>query len=384
MATDRKTRQRGNGEGSIFKRTDGRWCAQISLGYEGGCRKRKYVYGKTRGDVSRQLTTLLRAVQQGLPVHTEKQTVGTFLSKWLEETVKPSARPRTYYTYEHRIRLHLVPAFGRIALDKLTPQHVQSFIAQQQRVGASPASISGYLAVLGCALNQAVRWQLIPRNVVSLVDAPRVIVAEGKVLTPEEARRFLAAASEHRLESLFWLFVTTGLRRAEALGLRWHDIDLETATLTVRTQLQRLKGKTAFTDPKTAKSRRTLALPPATVAALRRQQARQEEERVQAGAQWQEWDLVFTGPRGGPLSTSTLQRVLDAMLAQVELPRLTVHRLRHCAATFMVAANVNPKLVMDAMGHSTLEMTMQRYQHVTDPMRRAVAEGMENLIVGLN
>lgn len=374
--------KRGNGEGSIFKRADGRWCAQVDLGYVNGKRKRKYLYGTTRRAVQQRLTKVLRDVQQGLPVAMERQTVAQFLTRWLEDAVKPSVRPRSALTYEQRITNHLTPALGRIALDKLTPQHIQRFIAQQRAAGLSPNTINHHLAVLNRALNQAVKWGLVARNVVPLADAPRGEHTEGRVLTPDEARRFLSAAHGTREETLFITMLTTGLRIGEARGLRWQDVDLDTGVLTVRYQIQRIAKKEQFCEPKTARSKRTIALPVITVNALRKQHAVCAEERLRAGARWQDWALVFPAKDGTPFGVTTVQRAMDTALAQAGIPHLSPHRLRHTAATFLAAANVNPRIAMDAMGHTGVEMTMAHYQHVTDAMRRTAAEGIQTLLEG--
>jgi integrase len=374
--------KRGQNEGSIFKRTDGRWCAQVNLGYVNGKRKRKYYYGDTRKEVQERLTKTLRDVQQGIPVMTGRQTVEQFLTRWLEESVKPSVRPGSARLYEQRAKNHLIPALGRIALDKLTPQHIQSFISQQRAANLSPTTINHNLIVLRIALNKAVKWGLVARNVVPLADAPRLEHKERRALTPEEARHFLGAAHGTREENLFLTMVTTGLRIGEARGLRWQDVDLEAGVLTVRYQIQRIAKKEQFCEPKTAGSRRMIALPAITVNALKRQHAACAADRLQAGVRWQDWALVFPGKDGAPFGATTLQRAMDRALATAGLPHLSPHALRHTAATFLAAANVNPRIAMDAMGHTGVDMTMTHYQHVTDTMRRTAAEGIQALLEG--
>jgi integrase len=374
--------RRGQNEGSIFKRADGRWCAQMNLGYVNGKRKRKYFYGDTRRQVQDQLTKALRDVQQGLPVATERLTVDKFLTRWLEDSVKPAVRQRTYESYQHRVTKHLSPALGRITLDKLTAQHVQAFVNGKLRDGLSPRTVILLLGTLHTALERAVRWHLVHRNVAGLVDPPHVERKEVRILTPEQARTFLNAAKGDRLESLYWLALTTGMRRGEILGLRWQDVDLNEATLSVRVQLQRVGGKMQLVEPKTATSIRTIALPPVTIAALKRQRTRQYEEQVLAGNRWQEHDLVFASIIGTPMDFMTFARKFDISLTRAKLPHIRVHDLRHTAATFMLAQGIAPKLAMDVLGHSNLSMTMGTYQHVTAKLRREVAQGMQDLLAG--
>lgn len=372
--------KRGQNEGSIFKRADGRWCAQMNLGYINGKRKRKYFYGDTRREVQERLTKTLRDIQQGLPIASERLTVEQFLTRWLEDSVRSSVRPRTYAEYEMRTRNHFIPTFGKVALEKLTAQHVQAFVADRLADGLSPRYVRTLLTTFRQALNRAVRWGLVQRNVASLVDTPKVERKEERILAPDDARRFLESAKEDRLESLYWVLLTTALRSGEARGLRWQDIDLAAGTLTVRVQVQRVNGTMQLVPPKTEKSRRTIAVAPVTVAALKRQRARQREERLLAGSRWQENGLVFTGITGGPVDTATFARKLSLALTRAGLPSMSPHRLRHSAATFMAVAGVNPRIAMDALGHADLAMTMGIYQHVTATMQRDVANGMEMLL----
>ncbi len=372
--------KRGQNEGTIVKRADGRWVAALNLGYADGKRKRKWYYGKTRKEVQEALTAGMRDLQRGLPVSATRQTVGQFLARWYAECVRLSPKPSTHRTHRQRIDNHLIPAFGRIALDKLSPQDVQRFIARQSAKGLAPSTINGHLSTLGTALNQAMRWQIIPRNVVSLIDAPRGEKHERRFLAPEEAKRFLAAAREHRLEALFLVLLTTGLRRSEARGLTWEDIDFEQATLTVRHQTVRVDGVNHTHSPKTIRSRRRIALPRPIVAALIQQRERVADERDAKGVRWKHNNLVFPSPTGKPFAETTLARELDKVCATAGIVHVTPHELRHSMASFCAAANINPRTAMDVLGHSTVEMTMEHYQHVNDGMRREVADGIERLL----
>jgi len=355
----------------------------VDLGYVNGKRKRKYLYGTTRRAVQQRLTKVLRDVQQGLPVAMERQTVAQFLERWLKDSVKPAVRPRTYTEYAMRTRNHFIPAFGMLALDKLTTQHVQAFLAERLAAGLSPRYVRTLLTTFRQAIGRAVKWGLVQRNVASLVDTPKVERKEERILAPDEARCFLEAAKGDRLEGLFWVLLTTALRSGEARGLRWQDIDFDASTLSVRVQVQRINGTMQLVAPKTEKSRRTIAVAPITIAALKRQRARQREERLLAGSRWSEHGLVFTGITGGPVDTATFARKLTLALTRADLPPMSPHRLRHSAATFMAVAGVNPRIAMDALGHSDLTMTMAIYQHVTATMQRDVANGMEALLTGI-
>ena len=247
-------RRRGNSEGSIFKRADGRWCALIDLGWESGKRKRKSLYGTARKEVADKLTEALRDKKQGFPMVVEHQTVGQFLERWLEESVKPSVRPLTYQQYHQHVRLYLAPrhengrhlpapALGSLTLSKLRPEHVQHLMNMKLESGLSPRTVQLSLVILRRAIDQALKWGLIGRNVAKLVDSPKVKRFEMKPLTQEQARRFLDAAIRERLEALYSVALALGLRQGEALALRWQDVDFEARAISVRQTLERIRGK---------------------------------------------------------------------------------------------------------------------------------------------
>ena len=214
--------RRGHGEGAIyFRESDQRWCTSVDLGWENGKRKRKVIYGKTRKEVAEKLKVVLRDQQQGLPIAVERQTVEQFITRWLEEVVASRNRPRTYHSYKEIARLHIIPTLGKIQLTKLTPQDVQTLLSQKAAHGLSPRTVQYIRAVIRMALGQALKWGLVVRNVATLVTPPRAERHEIHPLTPEQARRLLDAARGDRLEALYRVALSLGLRRGEALGLRW-------------------------------------------------------------------------------------------------------------------------------------------------------------------
>ncbi|MDP9357813.1 MAG: site-specific integrase [Chloroflexota bacterium] len=215
-----KRRTRGQNEGSIYQRANGRWVAVLNLGWKDGKRDRKYLYGKTRAEVAEKLTEALNKHRLGQRVDVERQTVVQFLTAWLEDEVKPTREPKTYESYESTVRLHIAPDLGRHQLAKLTPQHVQALLRRKEEAGLSPRSVQYIRTVLRIALNRAVRWEMVSRNVAALVDPPRVEHAEIRPWTRDEARRFLEVAEQDRLGALFSVAMALGIRKAEALGLR--------------------------------------------------------------------------------------------------------------------------------------------------------------------
>lgn len=224
--------KRGQNEGSIYKRKDGRWAGAITLGWEKGKFKRKTVYGITRKEVQEKLTILLRDQQQGVPIITEQQTLSQFLNSWLENCVKPALRPTTHSSYSILVNVHIIPSIGNIKLTKLNPEHLQTLFQEKLRSGLSSRTVQYFHAILSRALNQAVRWNLIPRNIAMLVEAPRVERKEFNHFTQEQAAIFLEVCKQDRLAALFAVALSLGLRRGETLGLRRTDIDLANKMIT--------------------------------------------------------------------------------------------------------------------------------------------------------
>jgi len=370
--------RRANNEGSIYKRRDGRWAASISLDHG----KRKYLYGKTRQEVGRKLTVTLKARQDGLPIPGERQTVGQYLEKWLE-SARPSLRPRTWLRYEQLVRLHAVPHIGKVALARLSPDHLQRLYANRLEAGQSPASVVQLHAVLRRALNQATRWGLVARNVARLVTPPRIKRQEMATLSPEQARAFLGAARGDRLEALYVLALSTGMRQGELLALRWRDVDLEAGRLQVKATLQRTPEGFVFAEPKTARSRRQIALAGTAVEALRRHRVNQAEERLKLGAAWENDDLVFTNEAGQPLdgtrvSSGSFRRLLE----EAGLPRIRFHDLRHTAATLMLGRGVHPKVASEMLGHAQVSITLDLYSHVSPTMQTEAAAALDAILRG--
>ena len=374
--------KRANGEGGVRKRRDGRWEATLTVGYNAdGGQNRKYFYGKTRAEALAKLNKALRALEEGTPLADDSLMSGKFLTQWLEESVKPNVRPSTYARSEQVVRLHLKPVIGRVKLTKLSPQDVQSLLTAKLASGLSPRSVQIIHATLRCALNQALRWGIVNRNVAQLVRPPRGSSKRVEPLTPQEVRVFLGACRGDRLEALFVVAVASGLRKAELLGLRWEDLDLEKATLHVEYTMQRVNGVYLLGEPKTKQSRRTIMIPQVAVAALRAHKARQAAERLAAGPEWDEWGgLVFTTDRGQPLNGCVLSVRFKKILEEAGLRTQRLHDLRHSCATILLTEGLNPKLVQEHLGHANVSTTMAIYAHSVPELRGETATRMDALL----
>jgi|tagenome__1003787_1003787.scaffolds.fasta_scaffold20920142_3 integrase len=291
--------KRANGDGSIWQRSDGRWCAAYYVPKSSGGRVRKYVYGQSREEVRRKLTELIRNVDQDVPVPIGGQTVSDYLAEWLQH-VRPLLRESTYAAYESNVRLHISPRIGKRRLDKLSARDVRLMLDDLRTNGRRPRLVQYVHATLRAALEHAVREELVARNVARLVKVPRPQPAEREALSVEDAKTLLKAAEGERLHALYVVVLLLGLRRSEVTGLRWRDVDLDSGTLTVRQTLHRTSEGLKFLPPKTQRSRRTVPLPPAAADALNRHRDAQRAERVAHGG-WPDAGLVFTTPRGTPV-----------------------------------------------------------------------------------
>lgn len=378
--------KRGPNEGSTTQRSDGRWMARLNLGYDAnGKRQRKCFYGKTRKEVAAQLVAAQRDLQQGLPVAVERQTIAQFLDRWLNDVAKHTVRASTFESYGRRIARDIVPLLGRTALAKLTPQDFTRLYSALLGRGLSPRTVQYDHAVLHRALEQAVRWNLIPRNPADAVDAPRPKRPEIRVLSPEEIGRFLPVSREDRLHALYLLALMTGMRQGELLGLKWADLDWQAGALHVRRQATRTKANgIGFSDPKTSKARRTIPLPVSVVDELRRHRTAQLEQRLLAGQDWTDLDLVFPNAVGKPIEKQNLmRRSFKPLLERAGLPPIRFHDLRHSAATLMLSQGDNPKVVQERLGHAAIGITLDVYSHVLPSMQRESADKLDAFLRGI-
>lgn len=380
--------RRGNGEGTITQRKDGRWEARVWLA-DG---KRKCYYGETRQEVARKLAEAMRDRDKGLPQQSdERLRLSTFLSEWLDGK-RATLRPRTWTRY-CELLAHVQTALGSQKLTRITPRELQRFYSDLQAekpegAGLSPTTAHHVHSALRQALASAERQGLLARNPADLVDAPRMRQTEMHTLDLQQSRTLLEAARDDRLEGLYALALTTGMRQGELLALRWRDVDLDAHHLQVRGTLAWRTGQGfSIGQPKTKRSRRRIDLDAEAVAALRRHKARQAEERLAAGALWgseSHWpDLVFTSEIGGPLDARNLaQRSFNRLLKRADLPIIRFHDLRHTAATLMLLQGINAKIVSERLGHSSVGITLDRYSHVLPSMQRDAAQVIGKALFG--
>ena len=351
-------RRRGRGEGSIYRRKDGRWVGQYEVNG-----KRRYVYGRTRKDVAEKLNKAIAERDAGLVFDAKNLSVGEYLDRWLD-TVRGTLAPNTVRRHEELARIHVKPALGKTKLSKLDPLQVQSFYRAKLDEGLSAATVVKVHSTLSKALKQAVRWRLIPLNVCESVTPPRVARTEIAPLDARQMKALLRTAEVTDLHALWVLLATTGLRIGEALALRWGDLDLEARTLRVN----RTVFRNEVSQPKTRSSRRTIKLSGLAIDALR-QHPRNAE-------------LAFCTGSGKPINPSNLRnRSWKRLLECAGLPpRTRLHDIRHSTATLLLSRGVPVKVVSEMLGHADVSITRSIYAHVLPDMQDGAADAMDDAL----
>ena len=372
--------KRSNGEGTIYRRKDGRFLGQVYVLAVGGKRKRISAYGKTSQEVQEKLNVAKMQTQQGVPVPDHNWKLGEYLDYWLEYAVRIKRRPLTYRRSEAIVRLYLKPSLGRSVLHGLSVQKVQDFVDQLYREEYSAASIYQIRKVLSAALTYAMRQELVVRNVARLVELPTYRPHEAPHWTADEATQFLQAARPDPLYPAFVILVLYGLRRGEVLGLRWCDVDFELGVLHVRQQIQRIEGKLRQVPLKTQTSERDEPLLATAREVLRAQQANQAAVRMAVGDRWQgggtDEELVFTTRTGLPVESHNLARSFLRICETHGLRRITIHGLRHTNATAQKNLHVHARDIQAILGHGDVRTT-GIYEHVELDSKRGALEKVE-------
>ena len=373
--------------GQIIKRGDKTWLVRIFMGRDGKG-KRQYLNKTLRGtkkDAETYLSKTLTEISSGTFIEASPTTIDAYLEKWLKTAARPRLRDNTYREYGGLIDRYIKPVLGDKRLSDLRPLDVQAFYSSLSERGLSPRTIRFTHSVLASAFKQAVRWRMLAHNPCDSVELPRKAGKEMQSLTPAEATCFLKEAASDRWFALFVLALATGLRPSEYFGLKWSDVDLEHGLVTVQRSLiwrSYKSGDWYFGEPKTPRSRRRIPLPASVVRALSEHRRRQAEERLKAGPAYQNLDLVFATGEGQPLiRLNVIQKHFKPILKRAKLPEtLRLYDLRHTCATLLLAANENPKVVSERLGHSSITLTMDIYSHVLPDMQQEASEKLEKML----
>lgn len=368
-------RKRGNGEGSISKRKDGRWWGRYTVHTLEGP-KQKAVYGKTRFEVAEKLTKAMSARASGV-IDTGGSKLSDYLDKWLL-SIKDTVRQRTWERYESIVRVHLKPTMGRLKLKSVTSTQVRELYRQKLDAGSSPRTVQYIHVTLRKALQDAFLDELVTRNVVAIIKAPKPKKKEINPLSPAQARTFLEVVDGDRLEALYILAIHCGLRQGELLGLKWSDVDREFSRLQVRRTLSLTRSGHVFEQPKNGKGR-SIELTSAASEALRAHLNRQLAKIETSGENYQDQNLIFPDERGQPMRSYTLTGKFKRLLDYAGLPHTRFHDLRHTCATLMLCEGVHPKFVQELLGHSTISITLDTYSHVLPGMSGKAASAMNRI-----
>lgn len=353
-----------------------------------GQRRQRAETFRTKKAAEARLAEWLNEVERGTTVDATKMTVAEYLTYWLG-VHGHNLRLSTLRQYTCLVSAHLIPALGTVALQKLSPAHLTAMYTEKRtsgrcdgKGGLAPRSVRHLHVVMHEALDFAVKHQMVIRNVCDVVDAPRFARKEMKTWTPDEIRRFLTTAEGDTYSPIWLLYVTTGLRRGEALGLRWRDIDLAAGRLNVVQSVVDVGGHVTIQEPKTSAARRNVRLSPACLATLKDHRTRQLERRLQAGPAWTDHDLVFTTGEGSPIQPRVLARAFDVLQAKAKVQRIRLHDLRHTHATLLFNDGKNIKMISQRLGHSDVGITLSVYAHLATDAQDEAAGSIDTLIFG--
>ena len=370
-------RKRANGEGSVRKRADGRFEARLAYEDQDGKVLRRSFYGTSSAEVRRQLKAAQGRLAVGGPIQDATRTLNEWVEQWCATTLEASPRKATTKAlYRSLVQSHVLRrGIGTRRLDRLRPTDIDAWIVSL-REPLSSASINKVFLVLRSCLDDAVRDGLLAGNPARLVKQPAVTRTEARHLSPAEVGMLLGRLSGGRYDRVITLIAYMGLRKGEALALRWSDIDLNRSTIRIAGTLTRLDGRLVTSEPKTASSRRTLPLSAEVLALLVEQRRAQDADRLRAANAWRDTGAVFTTPAGEPLDPRNVLRAVTVAAEQVGLVGVNVHSLRHSAATAMLESGVHLKGVSTLLGHSDIRVTAETYAHLSDEVARSALAGL--------
>ena len=355
-------------------------------------RHRWHAAGPTRKGAERLLAELVKRHHDGEYRPPQKITLGEYLERWLP-TQKQRLAASTFSSYQHNIRLHVVPYIGSIPLQRLMPEDLDGLYAHLLSDGRrnkgggelSPKSVRLVHSVIHKALADAHRKGSVTRNVADVADAPKISASarpKMRAWKADELRQFLELIEEHPLYTAFYVKANTGMRRGELLGLTWRVIDFDNARLAVTQTVTAPDYKMVVSDVKSAHSLRTIDLNPRTVSILRTWRRQQLEEYMQTGVRTDDSGFVFARPDGSPIHPDYFSQTFDRLLAKLDLPRIRLHDLRHTHATLLIKAGVPVKVVSERLGHASVAFTMQVYQHVLPGMQADAAAAFGDIVFG--
>lgn len=346
---------------------------------------------RTQAEAKAARAELVHKVNQGVYVNTNRLTVAEYLRETWLPAIPSTIRESTLNSYRCHVEKHIIPALGAKRLRDLDGPMLNGFYAEQAAGGhlvgrkkvLAPASVRRIHATLHRALKDAVRWGLIARNPADASDPPKAEADARERLKywrPEQLHAFLVHTEGDRLWSLWAFMAATGVRRGEALGLRWSDVDLGAGTVAIRNQLVPVNGKIVEGRPKTKAGRRVLPLGTETRRILMEQASLQSSDSDRLDAAWTATGYVFTNEDGNRIDPARATLLFGRSVKAAALPRITLHDLRHTFATMALKAGIHPKIVQEMLGHSKVTITLDMYSHVIPGMAEDAAGVMNELV----
>lgn len=367
-------------KGSVHQRSKGSY----QLRYEGppdGTGKRKYLSETVRGtkkEAERVLRERLAAIESGGYVPKHKETVRDFMQRWLDTYASANITLRTLHGYRGYVKRYLDPTIGGVALQNLTPRHIQGVYADMLERGLSNTTVVQLHRIVREDLSHAVKWGILTRNPADATAPPKVQHKEIEMWDVDTIQRFMEGGKESRFGDLYPLAILTGLRRSELCGLKWEHVDLMRGRLSVVRTLQRITGYGLVEgQPKTQKSRRSIALSPEAIDILHAIRNQQMAQQLEAGPVWQSTGYVFTQIDGSPLAPDMISKDFCAFVRKAGLPHLTFHGLRHAHATLLLTDGVHLKIVSERLGHSNIAITADTYSHVLPGLQEQAVLGLD-------
>lgn len=366
-----------------FRKRGTKWSFSIDIGRdpETGKRKQKTVSGfKTKKEAEKACAEMIAQIENGDYLEASKDTLGQFLEEWLKSAAKQTMRATTYDGYTRSIHHRIIPELGHIKLTDLKPIHVQKFYSKLVDEGMSAEYIRFLHSILRSALNTAVKWQLIQKSIMTSVEVPRLSRKEKQTWTLEQAQQFLEYAKQKgtRRYIVYLLAIYTGMRRGEIFGLRWKDIDFENGKISINQTLSWVSGQGhVFQEAKTKRSHRSISISDFVLEELKRHRLEQRKEKLRMGELYNDQDLVAASAYGKPMTPNGVVKYFKKLTIEADLPIMRFHDLRHTHATIMLKLGEHPKIVSERLGHSTIQMTLNLYSHVTPDMQKDASNRFE-------
>jgi len=367
--------RRGRKEGTIHQRPNGTWRAQVSL--DG---KRESYSARTRAEAYDWLRKMQTQIDQGMTFNVLNRSLNAYLDDWIV-LKKSTLRPLVGREYERLINLYVKPTLGEMKVKELNINGINHFYQKLIEKGIGISTVRHLHRVLHAGLEYGVKTGILGRNPAHYATLPRQHHKEMEILTEQQISQFLIAASASRYQTLYYLAVITGMRISELRGLRWSDVNWIKGTISVSRQLQEDTGDgTSFSEPKTHAGYRTIKIGGTTLGELQKHRSRLEEDKLLAGANWQEYDLIFPSIHGTPFSQSNVHKDFRSILEAAGLPRIRFHDLRHTAASLMLNHGIPVVVVSRRLGHANPSVTLTIYAHTTVDMQEEAASLMDEIV----